>query len=101
MPNYRDYGDDPANRRIDAFDVIEGMLKDGFSLSSFSRIAWARGSNFWVGAAIGATAVVLLSKPQARAAVASFFNKKASSAPTQSSLPKANGANVSTPSSGA
>jgi hypothetical protein len=73
MPNFRDYDDDQADPRIDALDVIEGVLKDGFSLSNFSRIARARGPNFWIGAAIGATAVVLLSKPETRAAIGAFF----------------------------
>jgi len=101
MPNYRDYGGDQNDRRIDAFDVIEGMLKDGFSLSSFSRIARARGSNFWIGAALGATAVVLFSKPEARAAAASFFHAKTSPNPTHPTLPEGASANTPAPSSGA
>lgn len=65
-------GPQPA-RRIDALDVLEGMLQDGFSLSQFTRIARASGSNFWVGAAIGAGLVVLVNRPEVREAVAKVF----------------------------
>ncbi|MGQ3674505.1 hypothetical protein ACT6QH_03250 [Xanthobacter sp. TB0139] len=61
--------------RIDALDVLEGMLRDGFSLSNFTRIARASGSNFWIGAAIGAGAVVLLNRPDVRNAFSSAFHK--------------------------
>ncbi|MGE4373551.1 MAG: hypothetical protein AB7E29_11775 [Xanthobacter sp.] len=61
--------------RIDALDVLEGMLRDGFSLSNFTRIARASGSNFWIGAAIGAGAVVLLNRPDVRGAFTSAFRK--------------------------
>lgn len=60
-------------RRIDALDVLEGVLRDGFSLSNFTRIARASGSNFWIGAAIGAGAVVLLNRPDVRSAFTHVF----------------------------
>lgn len=66
------YGPQP---RIDMLDVVEGVLKDGLSLSNFTRIARASGSNFWVGAAIGASAVVLARRPEVRAAVAGVFHR--------------------------
>ncbi|MFS8037172.1 hypothetical protein ACI7BZ_09450 [Xanthobacter sp. AM11] len=62
-------------RRIDALDVLEGVLTDGFSLSNFTRIARASGSNFWVGAAIGAGLVVLANRPDVRSAVSNIFSK--------------------------
>ncbi|ACK51823.1 hypothetical protein Msil_2907 [Methylocella silvestris BL2] len=64
-----------AERRIDLLDVVEGVLTDGFSLSNFTRIARASGSNFWIGAAIGAGLVVLAHRPDVRAAAADAFNK--------------------------
>lgn len=60
-------------RRIDALDVLEGVLRDGFSLSNFTRIARASGSNFWIGAAIGAGAVVLINRHDVRSAVSNVF----------------------------
>ncbi len=60
-------------RRIDALDVLEGVLRDGFSLSNFTRIARASGSNFWIGAAIGAGAVVLMNRPDVRSAFTHVF----------------------------
>lgn len=59
--------------RIDLLDVVEGVMRDGFSLSNFTRIARASGSNFWVGAAIGASAVVLARRPDVRAALGGIF----------------------------
>ncbi|MGH2340746.1 hypothetical protein ACRC7T_04615 [Segnochrobactraceae bacterium EtOH-i3] len=63
----------PAGR-IDALDVLEGVLKDGFSLSNFTRIARASGSNLWIGAAIGAGLVVMMNRPDVRAAVSGIFS---------------------------
>lgn len=62
-----------AQRRIDALDVLEGVLTDGFSFSNITRIARASGSNFWVGAALGAGLVVLMNRPDVRAAFGSIF----------------------------
>lgn len=87
MPNYDDYGEDRGGPRLDALDLIEGVLRNGFSLSSVSRIARARGPNFWIGAAIGAAAVVLINKPEARAAVTEFFRKGASTEPPRGTPP--------------
>lgn len=87
MSNYDDYGEDRGDPRFDALDLIEGVLKHGFSLSSVGRIAQARGPNFWIGAAIGAAAVVLISKPEARAAVAGLFRKEASTEPPREAQP--------------
>lgn len=64
-----------GQRRIDALDVLEGVLTDGFSLSNFTRIARASGSNFWIGAAIGAGLVVLVNRPDVRSAVSNIFSK--------------------------
>ncbi len=61
--------------RIDALDVLEGVLKDGLSISNFTRIARASGSNFWVGAAIGAGVVMFMNRPDVRAAVSNVFGK--------------------------
>lgn len=70
------YGPPPGNQgRIDVLDVMEGVLKDGFSVSNLARIARASGSGFWVGAAIGAGAVLLAKKPELRAAVGGLFTK--------------------------
>ncbi|WP_395665092.1 hypothetical protein [Methylocella sp.] len=66
-----------AEGRIDALDVLEGVLKDGFSVTNLTRIARASGSNFWVGAAIGAGLVVLANRPDVRAAVSNFFSRAA------------------------
>ncbi|MGV6872062.1 hypothetical protein ACUSIJ_05135 [Pseudochelatococcus sp. B33] len=79
--NYRwnGYGPGPG-RRIDALDVLEGVLKDGFSVSNLTRIARASGSNFWLGAALGAGLVVLASRPDVRAAVAGAFRGAAAPA---------------------
>lgn len=74
-----------AQPRIDALDLLEGMLKDGFSLSSLTRIARASGSNFWIGTAIGAGVVVLLNRPDVRAAFSSVFSKAAAPEPEGSS----------------
>ena len=60
--------------RIDALDVLEGVLKDGFNVTNLTRIARASGSNFWVGAAVGAGLVVLANRPDVRAAVSNFFS---------------------------
>ncbi len=70
------YGPGPgaARPRIDALDVLEGVLKDGFSLSNFTRIARASGSNLWIGAAIGAGLVVMMNRPDVRAAVSGIFS---------------------------
>lgn len=62
-----------AGRRIDALDVLEGMLLDGFSVSNLTRIARASGSNFWIGAAIGAGLVVLMNRHDLRGTVAKAF----------------------------
>lgn len=59
--------------RIDALDVLEGVLKDGFSLTNLTRIARASGSNLWIGAAIGAGLVVMMNRPDVRAAVSGIF----------------------------
>lgn len=66
-----------GNGRIDALDVLEGVLKDGFSIGNFTRIARASGSNFWVGAAIGAGIVMFMNRPDVRAAVSNVFGKAA------------------------
>lgn len=73
-------GPQAASGRIDALDVLEGVLRDGFSLSNFTRIARASGSNFWVGAAIGAGLVVLMHRPDVRSAVSNVFGKAAEEA---------------------
>jgi hypothetical protein len=62
-------------RRVDALDVIEGVLTNGFSLSSFTRVARAKGSSFWIGAAIGAGLIVLMNRPEVRTAAAGIFSK--------------------------
>lgn len=64
-----------ASRRVDLLDVLEGVMRDGLSLSNVTRIARASGSNFWVGAAIGAGAVVLARRPEVRAAVGDIFKQ--------------------------
>lgn len=64
-----------AGPRIDALDVLEGVLRDGFSMSNLTRIARASGSNFWIGAAIGAGLVVLMNRPDVRSAVSGIFSK--------------------------
>jgi hypothetical protein len=72
------YGPQPGvgpERRIDALDVLEGVLTDGFSVSNLTRIARASGSNFWVGAAIGAGLVMLAHRSEMRLAVAAAFSK--------------------------
>lgn len=75
MAGYGDYGNGySAGRRIDALDVLEGVLNDGLSFSNLTRIARASGSKFWVGAAIGAGLVVVATRPDVRAAVASVLN---------------------------
>lgn len=61
--------------RIDALDVLEGVLTDGLSLTNFTRIARASGSNFWLGAAIGAGLVVFLHRPDVKSAVSNVFGK--------------------------
>lgn len=68
-------GPQPGPRRIDVLDVLEGVMQDGFSFSNLSRIARASGSKFWLGAALGAGAVVLARKPEVRAAVTAAFRK--------------------------
>ncbi|MGI6246456.1 MAG: hypothetical protein ACOYJQ_11885 [Pseudochelatococcus sp.] len=80
--NYRWNGYGPgagqrSGQRIDALDVLEGVLKDGFSVSNLTRIARASGSNFWLGAALGAGLVVLANRPDVRAAVAGVFRNGA------------------------
>lgn len=67
--------------RIDALDVLEGVLRDGFSMSNLTRIARASGSNFWIGAAIGAGLVVLMNRPDVRSAVSGVFSKGAAGEP--------------------
>lgn len=76
-----------AGGRIDALDVLEGVLKDGFSLTNLTRIARASGSNFWVGAAIGAGLVVLVNRPDVRDTISSFFSK--ATAPEPAAAPEA------------
>ncbi len=66
-------GPQAGPRRVDALDVLEGVLRDGFSLSNFARIARASGSNFWIGAAIGAGAVVVMNRPDVRNAFTNIF----------------------------
>lgn len=66
-------GPQAGPRRVDALDVLEGVLRDGFSLSNFTRIARASGSNFWIGAAIGAGAVVVMNRPDVRNAFTNIF----------------------------
>lgn len=73
-PGYGPGPNGPApGGRIDALDVLEGVLKDGFSLSNLTRIARASGSNLWIGAAIGAGLVVMMNRPDVRAAVSGIF----------------------------
>lgn len=84
QPGYGPQGPQPGGAqqggpRIDALDVLEGVLKDGFSLSNLTRIARASGSNFWIGTAIGAGVVVLLNRPDVRAAFSSVFSKAGAS----------------------
>ncbi|MFD2249107.1 hypothetical protein FHS82_002864 [Pseudochelatococcus lubricantis] len=91
--NYRWNGYGPGQgQRIDALDVLEGVLKDGFSVSNLTRIARASGSNFWVGAAIGAGLVVLARRPEVRAAVSGVFRGEAApaAAPSRDAPPSAN-----------
>ncbi len=64
-------------RRVDALDLLEGVLRDGFSLSNLTRIARASGSNFWIGAAIGAGAVVVMNRPDVRNAFTNIFKHAA------------------------
>lgn len=59
-----------TSRRLDAMDVLEGVLNDGLSVSSLTRIARASGSRFWLGAAIGAGVVMLMHRPDVRATLA-------------------------------
>lgn len=66
-------GPQAGPRRVDALDVLEGVLRDGFSLSNLTRIARASGSNFWIGAAIGAGAVVVMNRPDVRNALTNIF----------------------------
>lgn len=83
-PGYDDarrYGNAGQERRIDALDVLEGVLNDGFSFSSLSRIARASGSKFWVGAAVGAGLVVLATRPDVRAAVAGILHTGTAAGP--------------------
>lgn len=101
MASYRTHGDDHTEGRIDALDLIEGMLQDGFSLSSIRRIVQARGPNFWIGAAIGAAAVVLVTKPEARAALASVFRPADSSRHPEASTSRADTATRASTSSSA
>lgn len=78
--------------RIDALDVLEGVLTDGLSLTNFTRIARASGSNFWLGAAIGAGLVVFLHRPDVKSAVSNVFGKAkeaATSAATRAAQGKA------------
>lgn len=65
----------PGPRQVDLLDILEGVMQDGLSLSNLSRIARASGSKFWLGAAIGAGAVVLARKPELRESVAHIFQK--------------------------
>lgn len=74
--------------RIDALDVLEGVLKDGFSLSNFTRIARASGSNFWIGAAIGAGLVVLMNRPDVREAFSHAFKGHEPAPETPAEPPK-------------
>ena len=76
-----------AGRRIDALDVLEGMLQDGFSLSNLTRIARASGSNFWIGAAIGAGLVVLANRHDVRDAVSKVFGGAAPDAAPEPTAP--------------
>lgn len=72
------YGPQPGAggaRRVDLLDVLEGVMRDGLSLSNVTRIARASGSNFWVGAVIGAGAVVLARRPEVRAAIGDVFKQ--------------------------
>lgn len=74
-PQYGPQQGPGAERRVDLLDVLEGVMRDGFSLSNVTRIARASGSNFWLGAAIGAGAVVLARRPEVRAAVGDVFKR--------------------------
>lgn len=67
-------GAGPA-RPIDALDVLEGVLTNGFSLSNLTRIARASGSKFWLGAAIGAGLVIFAHRSETRSAVVAAFSK--------------------------
>ncbi len=86
--HYDERGAYPSNsisgdgRHSDALDALEGVIKDGFSMSSVTRIARASGSSFWVGAAIGAGLVVLATRPDMRASVAGLFGKTRASGST-------------------
>lgn len=70
--NNADQGQGP--KRLDVMDVVEGFLRDGVSLSSFTRVARASGSNFWLGAAIGVSVVVLAQRPELRAALSGILH---------------------------
>ncbi|WP_454915874.1 hypothetical protein [Xanthobacter sediminis] len=94
QPGYGPQGPQPGGPqqsaggpRIDALDVLEGVLKDGFSLSNLTRIARASGSNFWIGTAIGAGVVVLLNRPDVRAVFSSVFSKAGAGEPPSSEAP--------------
>jgi hypothetical protein len=65
----------PPERRIDALDVLEGVLTNGLNLSSLTRIARASGSNFWIGAAIGAGLVVMAHRSEVGSVIANAFTK--------------------------
>lgn len=76
-----------SQRRIDALDVLEGVLTDGLSFSNITRIARASGSNFWVGAALGAGLVVLVNRPDVRAAFGSIFRQAKAPEPPPAQTP--------------
>ncbi len=77
QPGPYGYGSQPGPqpRRVDLLDVLEGVMTDGLSFANLSRIARASGSKFWLGAAIGAGAVVLARKPELRGVVSQVFHK--------------------------
>lgn len=70
-PGYASGAGQATGRRFDAMDLLEGVLNDGLSLTSLTRIARASGSRFWLGAAIGVGVVMLMHRPDVRATLAS------------------------------
>lgn len=75
--NTSDYqSSNAADQRSDAglLNALEGVLRDGFSLSSLGRLAQASGSSFWLGAAIGAGLVVAAKQPEVRQSVAELLH---------------------------
>lgn len=77
------------NKREDGLGLLDGLLGEGHhGLGSLQRLVGANGTEFWVGAAVGAAAVALLSNPKVRETVGSLF-KMGASAETEAEQPAA------------